>query len=200
MLRNTSNPVRLNQTNSPQGKNHKFAMFHTLPDSFYWSALNSPVGPLVVITGEHALLRIEFGPPDSLSLPPARQNPNYVLIQKVTRQLEEYFAGQRTHFNLPLNPSGTPFQQKVWETLQRIPYGKLWSYGKVALELGNPKLSRAVGNANGKNPIPIIIPCHRVVHADGSLGGYSSGIAIKRKLLELEGIDLNRINHFLTAW
>ena len=105
----------------------------------------------------------------------------------VRRQLEEYFRGQRQKFNLPLAPSGTAFQQRVWRALQDIPYGQTESYGDLARRLGKPKASRAVGSANGANPIPIVIPCHRVIASNGGLGGYAGGLALKRQLLKLEG-------------
>ena len=102
------------------------------------------------------------------------------------RQLSEYFAGERTEFDLPLSPKGDAFQQKVWDLLQRIPYGQTRSYGQLARDLGDPHLAQAVGNANGRNPISIIVPCHRVVGADGRLVGYAGGLERKRFLLELE--------------
>jgi methylated-DNA-[protein]-cysteine S-methyltransferase len=113
-------------------------------------------------------------------------NPAHALIKKTCKQLDEYFAGERKEFNLPLSLQGTAFQQKVWKQLQAIPYGKTISYAQLAQSIGNPKACRAVGSANGKNPISVIIPCHRVIAADGSLGGYASGLDVKRQLLELE--------------
>jgi len=103
-------------------------------------------------------------------------------------QLNEYFHGGRKSFDLPLAPEGTPFQQAVWKELLRIPFGQTRSYGDVAKRLGRPTLTRAVGAANGANPIPIIIPCHRVIGADGSLTGYGGGLEIKSKLLAHEGV------------
>lgn len=105
----------------------------------------------------------------------------------VFNQLEEYFNRERKTFDVPLNVEGTDFQKKVWNELQKIPYGKTISYKTLAERVGSVKTIRAVGGANGANPVPLIIPCHRVIHADGSLGGYSAGIAIKQKLLQLEG-------------
>jgi len=101
-------------------------------------------------------------------------------------QLNEYFCGKRTHFDLPLLPNGTDFQLKVWDALCRIPYGETRSYRDIAEFIGNPKASRAVGGANNKNPIMIIIPCHRVIGSDGSLTGYAGGLDVKEKLLQLE--------------
>ena len=103
-------------------------------------------------------------------------------------QLMEYFNGERTDFDLPLNPAGTDFQQTVWSELLNIPYGETRSYKDIAIKIGQENSTRAVGNANNKNPIPIIIPCHRVIGADGKLNGYIGGTDIKQKLLEIEGI------------
>lgn len=108
------------------------------------------------------------------------------LILECKKQLEEYFAGKRKIFDLPLAPKGTEFQQKVWKALQEIPYGETRTYGEIAAAIGNPKAARAVGMANNKNPIGIIIPCHRVVGANGKLVGYAGGMEKKEFLLELE--------------
>ena len=109
------------------------------------------------------------------------------LLDRVEAQLIEYFAGKRTTFDLPLEPSGTDFQLSVWELLRGIPYGVTTSYGELARRLGDPKATRAVGAANGANPIPIIVPCHRVVGSKGELTGFGGGIERKRWLLEHEG-------------
>jgi len=108
------------------------------------------------------------------------------LIKKAAKQFEEYFEGKRKSFILPLSLRGTDFQMKVWGALQNIPYGETTSYGKLAAIIGNPKASRAVGMANNRNPIPIIVPCHRVIGHDGSLTGYAGGLELKQELLELE--------------
>ncbi|HAG52431.1 MAG TPA: cysteine methyltransferase [Alphaproteobacteria bacterium] len=108
----------------------------------------------------------------------------------VVFQLEEYFAGSRTAFDVKLNQDGTDYQKKVWSALQQIPYGELHSYKDVAIAIGNDKASRAVGMANSKNPIPLIVPCHRVVGADKKLTGFAHGLEIKAKLIELEGIKI----------
>ncbi len=109
------------------------------------------------------------------------------LLAEGKRQLLEYFAGERREFDLPLSPRGTPFREGVWKALLDIPYGKTGTYRELAAAIGNPKAVRAVGQANHFNPIPIIIPCHRVIGADGSLTGYGGGTELKRQLLELEG-------------
>ena len=108
----------------------------------------------------------------------------------IIAQLDEYFAGTRRRFDLPLAPRGTPFQLKVWRELRKIPYGKTITYAVLAHRAGNDAACRAVGAANGRNPLPIVVPCHRVIGSDGSLTGFGGGIAAKRRLLELEGADL----------
>ena len=105
---------------------------------------------------------------------------------KIQKQLEEYFSGKRRKFTLPLDPQGTAFDKKVWKATQKIPYGQVRTYKDIAKMIGKPKASRAVGNALGRNPIPILIPCHRVIASNGTLGGYSSGLKIKKILLTLE--------------
>lgn len=114
------------------------------------------------------------------------------LIKKAAEQLEEYLQGTRKVFELPLNPSGTEFQKKDWNALQQIPYGKTISYGQIAERIGCPKGARAVGLANNRNPIPIFIPCHRVIGANGKLVGYGGGIDKKIKLLQIEDIQINK--------
>ena len=115
------------------------------------------------------------------------------LIREAARQLKLYFQGKLRDFDLPLEMEGTPFQRKVWSYLQTIPYGQTRSYGQLAAAIGNPNASRAVGAANGQNPIPIIVPCHRVINSDGGLGGFSCGLAYKQRLLELEGARTYRL-------
>lgn len=108
------------------------------------------------------------------------------LLKEAIKQLEEYFEGKRNFFDLPLNPEGTEFQKKVWNALKEIPFGETRSYGEIAKKIGNEKAARAVGMANNRNPISIIIPCHRVIGANGKLVGYGGGLDIKEKLLEVE--------------
>ena len=112
------------------------------------------------------------------------------LLDAAEAQLREYFAGTRRTFDLPLAPRGTAFQQRVWAALRAIPYGETCTYGELAAAIGSPSASRAVGMANHHNPIPIVIPCHRVIGANGTLTGYAGGLEIKRKLLALEGITI----------
>ena len=109
------------------------------------------------------------------------------LAEKAVAQLREYFAGKRRRFDVPLHLDGTTFQQRAWAAMRKIPFGSTISYAQQAKQIGNPRATRAVGTANGANPVPIIVPCHRVVASDGSLGGYALGLAMKRRLLALEG-------------
>lgn len=139
----------------------------------------SPVGPLILTEEDGVLTELLFGEADSLG----GRTP---LLDEAARQLTEYFAGKRRIFDLPLNPQGTPFQKRVWNALCDIPYGETRSYGDIARAAGSPKGFRAVGMANHRNPISIIIPCHRVVGSDGSLTGYGGGLHIKEYLLALE--------------
>ena len=113
---------------------------------------------------------------------------NAEALSEVTQQINEYFAGSRKEFDLPLAPQGTPFQRRVWQELLRIPHGEAISYGELATRVGNPKASRAVGAANGQNPISLIIPCHRVIGSDRSLTGYGGGLPVKEALLKHEGV------------
>lgn len=111
-----------------------------------------------------------------------------VILKKTSQQLQEYFAGKRKVFELPLAPKGTEFQQKVWQALKEIPFGETRSYGEIAKRIGQPKASRAVGGANNKNPLPIFIPCHRVIGANGKLVGYAGGLEVKKTLLNVENL------------
>jgi methylated-DNA-[protein]-cysteine S-methyltransferase len=145
---------------------------------------DSPVGPLTLVSDGAALVALEF---DNVNRPvlQAPRGEDEVLAA-ARRQLDAYFAGRLRSFDLPLAPKGTAFQQRVWKALTRIPYGATRSYGALASAIGAPGASRAVGLANGRNPIAIVIPCHRVIGADGSLTGFGGGVERKRFLLELE--------------
>lgn len=143
----------------------------------------SPVGVLEIIINDRAITEVNI----LRNEPVKMQTSANPLIVETCKQLDEYFAGKRRKFDLPLSPQGgTTFQQTVWKQLQEIPYGRTISYAQLAKAIRNPKACRAVGSANGKNPIAIIIPCHRVIAANGGLGGYSSGLDIKIQLLALE--------------
>lgn len=147
--------------------------------------MDTPVGLLVLEGTEDTLIGIRL-PNEAKQAGFARPGATPVLQQAVT-QLEEYFAGERTEFDIPMAFDGTDFQRRVWTELCRIPYGETISYGELACRVGRPRGPRAVGQANGKNPIPIIVPCHRVVASDG-IGGYGGGLPMKRALLAVEGI------------
>ena len=150
--------------------------------------VTSPVGKLRLIASDKGLVAI-----DVQNVRVASDQETSASAQKVLsatkKQLEQYFAGKRTNFDIPLDLEVTDFQQQAWRALCRIPYGKTISYGQQAKNIKKPKAFRAVGSANGKNPIPIIVPCHRVVAGDGSLGGYSLGLKMKKQLLALEGVS-----------
>ncbi|MHB8079166.1 MAG: methylated-DNA--[protein]-cysteine S-methyltransferase [Candidatus Krumholzibacteriia bacterium] len=146
----------------------------------------SPLGPLRLTGDGAALTAIDFHAGGRA----AAGRPADPLLREAARQLAAYFAGRLRVFDLPLAPHGTPFRRAVWEALLGVPWGATASYGQIARRIGRPRAVRAVGAANGANPLPIVIPCHRIVGADGSLTGYAGGLAIKAQLLELEGITL----------
>jgi methylated-DNA-[protein]-cysteine S-methyltransferase len=148
-----------------------------------WTTYNSPLGPLTLIGGDRGLSAVRF--PGGALGDEARRRPQ--AFQAAVSQLDDYFAGDRREFELELDLAGTPFQLRVWEALRAIPYGTTISYGELASTIARPDRVRAVGSAVGRTPIPIIVPCHRVIGADGSLTGYGGGLDRKRALLELEG-------------
>ncbi|MFG2193568.1 methylated-DNA--[protein]-cysteine S-methyltransferase [Streptomyces sp. NPDC048639] len=150
------------------------------------SVVDSPLGPLTLVATDGVLSGLYMT--EQRHRPPQETFgvPDETPFAEAVRQLDAYFAGDRTDFDLPLHLHGTPFQQRVWTALLEIPYGRTLSYGELADRLGNPSASRAVGLANGKNPVSIIVPCHRVVGAGGSLTGYGGGIDRKRRLLDFE--------------
>lgn len=151
-----------------------------------YDLMDSPIGKLLICEeDEHITKILFFHSEDNYGLK-KNERKCTPLIKKCILQLNEYFEGKRKDFDLPLKPSGTAFQLKDWATLQKIPYGKTCSYKDIAIAIGNEKACRAVGMANHNNPISIVIPCHRVVGADGSLTGYGGGLHIKKYLLELE--------------
>ena len=143
------------------------------------------IGPYLLEETDECLTRIWLG--DRISLvPESRDFKETALLKEAKAQLDAYFAGKLKDFSLPIAPAGTDFQLKVWEVLQTIPYGETITYGQLAERVGNAKASRAVGMANSRNPLPIIIPCHRVIGANRKLTGYTGGLDIKIKLLNLE--------------
>jgi methylated-DNA-[protein]-cysteine S-methyltransferase len=152
------------------------------------TVLDSPFGPLTAVLTDGALSGLYMDmqrhrPSEETFGPPADDAAPFLQIEE---QLKAYFAGDLTTFTLPLKLQGTAFQRSVWEALQEIPYGETTTYGQLALELGNPNASRAVGLANGRNPVGIIVPCHRVVGSTGDLTGYGGGLDRKRHLLDFE--------------
>jgi methylated-DNA-[protein]-cysteine S-methyltransferase len=148
---------------------------------------NSPLGILKISADEKGIKEIDFVKKGIKST----QNSSSEIIDQCIRQLDEYFQGKRETFELKLNPKGTEFQKRVWKELWEIPYGKTLSYGDIARRIKNQEAVRAVGQAIGRNPISIIIPCHRVIGGNGSLTGFASGLWRKEWLLKHEGIDLN---------
>ena len=146
----------------------------------------SPLGNLTLTEEDGVLIRLDFWEDASL-LPPET-----AVLKQAERELAEYFSGTRREFDLPLAPRGTDFQRRVWRALRDIPYGQTRSYAQLAAAIGAPRACRAVGGANGKNPLPILIPCHRVIGADGRLAGFSAGLERKEALLALEGIHAPR--------
>lgn len=152
-----------------------------------YSVMESPIGPLTIVQRDGTLIAVLM---DGHRKPPV-DTPDWGdqvddALPEATRQLAQYFAGDRTTFDLPLAPSGTDFQKEVWAALRAIPYAETRSYGQLAIAVGRPGASRAVGLANGRNPLSIVVPCHRVVGADGKLTGYSGGPQRKQFLLDLE--------------
>ena len=158
-----------------------------MPDALiYYYNWMSPLGKLLLVANASGLRAIRFEGREKFSPP----QPDWIYgeepFRDLMKQLEEYFAGARTAFDVPLAPPGTPFQHEAWNGLQKIPYGETISYAELAQRIGRPKAVRAVGAANGANPIPILSPCHRVIGSNGSLVGYGGGLDIKKALIALE--------------
>ncbi len=153
----------------------------------YYTHLDTPIGRFFLAGDETALSRSSF----STGKQQHRPEPGWIRdpgpLQSAVEQLEQYFAGERTVFDLPLKLTGTPFQKKVWRALQRIPFGQTRSYGQIAGSIGRPGASRAVGAANASNVLPVVVPCHRVIGADGTLTGFGGGLETKQWLLRHEG-------------
>ena len=160
----------------------------------FYEIITSPVGDLMLVANDTHLTGVRFLPDPNLDLA-ARGwqrakggTPADAILERTRNQLAAYFDGRTTTFDLPLGATGTPFQTQVWQALRGIPFGETISYGELARRLGDPKAMRAVGAANGRNPIPIIVPCHRVIGANGSLIGFGGGLERKRWLLAHEGV------------
>ena len=152
-----------------------------------YSVMQSPIGPLTIVASNGALVAVLMDGHHRSPVPESAWGERVDdALPDATLQLEEYFAGKRQAFDLPLAPSGTEFQRRVWAALAEIPYGETRSYGQIATAIGRPGASRAVGMANGRNPVSIVVPCHRVVGASGSLTGYAGGPERKQFLLDLE--------------
>jgi methylated-DNA-[protein]-cysteine S-methyltransferase len=161
--------------------------------------METPIGVLTIEASEDAVTHIalptkraDHGPASAGRRPsvPQGAGPFPAPLAAAITQLEEYFAGRRRNFDLPLELDGTDFQRSVWRELGEIPYGETVSYAELAIMVGRPQAYRAVGQANGANPIPIVLPCHRVLASGGGIGGYGGGLVMKRQLLTLEGVDV----------
>ncbi|WP_455916889.1 methylated-DNA--[protein]-cysteine S-methyltransferase [Pantoea agglomerans] len=156
--------------------------------SYFCKVMPSPVGALTLIASDLGLTAIlwQDDNPNRVRLPDMQENPAHPVLVETERQLNEYFAGTRTTFTMTLDFVGTEFQKKVWQALVAIPFGETRSYADIARDIGNPKAVRAVGAANGKNPISIIAPCHRVIGSNGKLTGFAGGLEVKAFLLKIE--------------
>ena len=152
--------------------------------------IDSPIGTLQLIADERGLTHVAFAG-QHLAVNGSGACPAATaVLDAAAQQLDDYFSGRRRAFALPLNAAGTAFQRQVWDGLRRIPWGETRSYGELARCIGRERAVRAVGAANGRNPLPIVVPCHRVIGADGSLTGFAGGLPIKHQLLALEGVRL----------
>lgn len=156
-------------------------------EQLYWHQLDTPIGPLLLVGDEQHLRRVHFQAGPRPLAPAVDWICAASPLQDAVDQLEAYFAARRRTFDLSLAPEGTDFQRRVWRALNTIAYGKTITYSELARRAGNPRAARAVGLANGANPLPIIVPCHRVIGANGTLTGFGGGLPIKRALLALEG-------------
>ena len=156
--------------------------------TLFYKEMESPVGKLKLVASSKALIAVlwERERPNRVKLDTMNLDPQHRILLETERQLSEYFAGKRIQFDLPIQPEGTEFQKKVWHALREIPFGKTRSYLDLARAVGSPYAARAVGSANGKNPLSIVVPCHRVVGADGALTGFAGGLETKATLLDLE--------------
>ena len=152
----------------------------------YYNWMESPLGKLLLVADDEGLIELAFERGRTVPVVDRAWKHDGAPLREPMRQLDAFFAGKRHDFDLRLKPNGTPFQQRVWSALGEIPYGETISYGELARRIGNPAASRAVGLANGSNPIAIIIPCHRVIGSNGNLTGYGGGLDNKRWLLDFE--------------
>ena len=159
--------------------------------AMFYTVMKSPIGPLMLAGDDDRLHFVHFATGRRPRSPQADWIEDKAPFREVIRQLEMYFEGKLQDFDIPLVLDGTEFQLRVWRNLQKIPYGETVSYGQLAKRLGRPAAARAVGLANGSNPIPIIIPCHRVIGSNGDLTGFGGGLPLKKKLLALESRQLS---------
>jgi methylated-DNA-[protein]-cysteine S-methyltransferase len=170
-----------------------------MPTTISWSSFRLPVSDCCVAWTDDGVCALSLNGPNGKFLSQFKQRGLEVLQRTECRpdvrvQMEEYFDGERQEFSTPLDfVFGTAFQHEVWTTLTKIPFGETRSYKWLAEQTGRPRASRAVGHANGRNPIPVIVPCHRVISANGTLGGYTGGLDLKRKLLALEGVAVSQL-------
>jgi O-6-methylguanine DNA methyltransferase len=171
-------------------------------ETLYYSRLQSLAGPLIIGVSQRGLVLLEFDRgnfPRQAGKAELTWQESSEATREYVRELEEYFAGRRRDFSFGLDLRGTPFQVKCWRALLEIPYGETRTYADIARAVGQPKGFRAVGLANNRNPIAIVVPCHRVIASDGTLCGYGGGLDIKRKLLELEGVHVGEEQHLFAA-
>lgn len=171
-------------------------------ETLYYSRLRSLAGPLILGVSQRGLVLLEFDRgnfPRQAGKAEVTWQESAEATREYVRELEEYFSGKRREFSFPLDLRGTPFQIKCWRALLDIPYGETRTYADIARAVGQPKGFRAVGLANNRNPIAIVVPCHRVIASDGTLCGYGGGLDIKRKLLELEGAHVGAEQHLFAA-
>ena len=152
----------------------------------YYDSIETPIGPLLLVSDDEGLVELGLPEHGKLAQPPVGAQGSKTKLRAAAHQLDEYFAGTRSQFDLPLHPSGTAFQLEVWGALLTIPYGETVSYKDIARRIRRPRAVRAVGAANGANPLAIIVPCHRVIGSHGDLVGYGGGLPIKRWLLAHE--------------
>jgi methylated-DNA-[protein]-cysteine S-methyltransferase len=159
----------------------------------------SPIGTLTLVASDTGLVAIlwQNDRPRRVVLPATTEDPTHPILLETERQLSEYFSGQRDTFTVSLDMRGTPFQKEVWNLLQSIPYGSTMTYGEIARHLNRPTATRAVGAANGRNPVSIIVPCHRVIGSTGKLTGFAGGLEAKAHLLNLEGANKGKKNQQL---
>lgn len=155
-------------------------------DGLFYASRRFSVGEIGVVCSANGLCEVSVRRPTRQNSAPSRRDPRAALARRALAEIAEFLNGSRRRFTVPLDLQGTPFQLRVWKELLRIPYGETRSYGEIARAIGRPKAARAVGMANHWNPVAIVVPCHRVVASDGSLGGYAGGLRMKSRLLRLE--------------